>query len=188
PQKDTGGEGVEKGGSVPPSSLRVSQVCPTGEKLNEDIDSVCLQPDIVGGGDGSTSKNTVGHKQAVDFERVVTHDSEVFDKMSQSNSKENLTFRAANAQPMAVRGSADGLNNTINKKQEMFGMNPKSWADIVSTDESQFAVKREGYGPIPRPASKLEFIAPADPSRPEVIEIEVCRAILWFSKVRCSKW
>ncbi|KAL6976860.1 hypothetical protein U1Q18_025645, partial [Sarracenia purpurea var. burkii] len=172
PQKDSGAESVEQGGSDPPSSHRVSQVCPTGEKLNEDIDSICLQPDIVGGGDESASKNTVRHKQAVDFERAVTHDSEVFDKMSQSNSKANLIFRDANAQPRAVSGSTEGLNNNINKRQEMFGMIPKSWADIVSTDVPQVAVKREGHGLIPRPVSKLEFIAPADPSRPEVIEIE----------------
>ncbi|KAL6977492.1 hypothetical protein U1Q18_026291 [Sarracenia purpurea var. burkii] len=142
PQKESGGEDVEQGGSEPPSSLQVSQVFPTGRKFNEDIDSVCLQPDIVGGGDGSTSKNTVRHKHA--------HDSKVFNKMSQSNSETNLTYCAANVQPRAVRGSADGQNNNINQKQEMFGMNPKSWADIVSTNEPQVAVKREGHGLMPR--------------------------------------
>ncbi|KAL7001410.1 hypothetical protein U1Q18_002560, partial [Sarracenia purpurea var. burkii] len=153
-QKDTGGEGVEQGGSDLPFLHHVSQVFATGEKLNVDIDSVCLQPYIVDVGDGSASKNTVRHKQAVDFERAVTHDSKVFDKMSQSNSKANFTYFVANAQPRAVRGSVDGLNNNTNKKQEMLGLNPKSWANIVSTDEPQYAVKREGHGLKPRPVSK----------------------------------
>ncbi|KAL6965318.1 hypothetical protein U1Q18_036374 [Sarracenia purpurea var. burkii] len=40
---------------------------------------------------------------------------------------------------------------------------PVSWANVV---------KREGHALKPRSASRLEFIAPKDPGRPEVIEIE----------------